>query len=50
MIDIKEQCEYDMSDPVLMDCGSRDINFVCKDATEYLMSSWNFHRIPAPLA
>ena len=49
MIDITEQCEYDMSDPVLQYCVSWFINFVCKDAAEHLISSWNFHRIPGPL-
>ena len=50
MIDISGQCEYDMSDPVLKYCVSWVINFVCKDAAEYLINSWNFHRIPGPLA
>ena len=49
MIDISEQCECDMSDPVLKNCVSWIIDFVCKNATEHLISSWNFHRIPEPL-
>ena len=38
-----------MSDPVLNYCVSCVINFVCKDAAEHLISSWNCHRIPGPL-
>ena len=49
MIYITEQCEYDMSDPILKYCVSWVINFVCKDAAEHLISSWNFQRIPEPL-
>lgn len=49
IINITEQCEYDMSDPVLKNCISQVINFVCKDATEHLISSWEFRRIPGPL-
>ena len=47
MINITEQCEYDMSDPVLKNFISQVINFVCKDAT--LISSREFRRIPGPL-
>ena len=39
-----------MSDPVLNYCVSCVINFICKDAAEHLISSWNCHRIPGPLA
>ena len=48
-IDIIEQCEYDMSDPVLKYCVSWVINFIGKVAVEHLMSSWNLHRILGPL-
>ena len=49
MIDIVQQCEYDMSDPVLKYCVSWDNNFVCKDALEHLINSWTLHKIPRPL-
>ena len=40
VIDITDQCEYDMSNPVLNHCVSWVINFVCKDATD---SIWSVH-------
>ena len=37
MIDITEQCEYNMSNPVLKYCVSWVINFVSEDAVEQFM-------------
>ena len=37
MIDITEQCEYNMSDPVLKYCVSWIINFLFEDAVKQFM-------------
>ena len=38
-----------MSDPVLKYCVSWITNYICQDATQYFIKSWNHYRTPGPM-
>ena len=49
LISIIEENDYSMSDPVLKYCVWWITNYICQDATQHLVKSWNHHRIPGPM-
>lgn len=48
LCEIEAQEDIDFADPVVMFSVSWITMFVARDATEHMVDSWNFHRIPGP--
>ena len=49
LINIIEENDYSMSDPVLRCCVSWVTNYICQEAIQHLIKSWNHHIIPGPM-